>query len=71
MFDGFDDDMTFTLTLKRSEVSGHAGAIHLAKTYDRELRDDMQYTSYLKVPQLVIGVLGHKQANVLDLGVVF
>ena len=40
----------------------------LAKTYDRELRDDMQYTSYLKVPQLVIDVLGHKQANILDLG---
>ena len=28
----------------------------------------MQYTSYLKVPQLVIDVLGHKQANILDLG---
>jgi len=23
--------MTFTLTLKRSEVSGHAGAIHIVK----------------------------------------
>ena len=41
---------------------------HLAKTYDRELRDDMHYTSYLKVPQLVIDVLGHKEANILDLG---
>jgi len=29
LFDGFDDDMTFTLTLKRSEVSGHAGAIQV------------------------------------------
>jgi predicted TPR repeat methyltransferase len=40
----------------------------LAKTYDRELRDDMQYTAYLKVPQLVINALVHKQANILDLG---
>ena len=40
----------------------------LAKTYDRELRDDMQYTAYSKVPQLVINALGHKQANILDLG---
>ena len=40
----------------------------LAKTYDRELRDDMQYTAYLKVPQLVINALGHKQASILDLG---
>jgi hypothetical protein len=30
LFTGREDDMTFTLTLKRSEVSGHAGAIHLA-----------------------------------------
>jgi len=27
--------MTFTLTLKRSEVSGHAGAIHIALTQAR------------------------------------
>jgi predicted TPR repeat methyltransferase len=40
----------------------------LAKTYDRELRDDMEYTAYLKVPQLVINALGHKEANILDLG---
>jgi predicted TPR repeat methyltransferase len=40
----------------------------LAKTYDRELRDDMEYTAYLKVPQLVINALGHNQANILDLG---
>jgi predicted TPR repeat methyltransferase len=41
---------------------------HLAKTYDRELRDDMQYTAYFKVPQLVIDELGHRQATILDLG---
>ena len=40
---------------------------HLAKTYDRELHD-MQYTAYLKVPQLVIEELGHRQASILDLG---
>src|SRR4029079_1471570 len=40
---------------------------HLAKTYDRELHD-MQYTAYLKVPQLVIDELGHRQASILDLG---
>ena len=28
----------------------------------------MQYTAHLKVPQLVINALGHKQANILDLG---
>jgi hypothetical protein len=32
LFTGREDDMTFTLTLKRSEVSGHAGAIHLRDT---------------------------------------
>jgi SAM-dependent methyltransferase len=40
----------------------------LARTYDRELPDDMQYTAYLTVPRLVIGALGHPQASVLDLG---
>jgi len=28
----------------------------------------MQYTAYLKVPQLVIEELGHRQASILDLG---
>ena len=41
---------------------------HLAKTYERELRDNMQYTAYIKVPQLVIDALEHKQATILDLG---
>jgi predicted TPR repeat methyltransferase len=40
----------------------------LAKSYDRELRDDMGYTAYVKVPQLVIHALGHKCADILDLG---
>ena len=40
----------------------------LAKSYDRELRDDMGYTAYLKVPQLVIDTLGHQHADILDLG---
>jgi predicted TPR repeat methyltransferase len=41
---------------------------HLAKTYDREFRDNMQYTAYLKVPQLVINELGRRQATILDVG---
>jgi predicted TPR repeat methyltransferase len=41
---------------------------HLAKSYDRELPDDMGYTAYLKVPELVIHALGHKRADILDLG---
>lgn len=40
----------------------------LARTYDRELRDHMRYTAYLKVPQLVIGALGRPSASILDLG---
>jgi predicted TPR repeat methyltransferase len=28
----------------------------------------MQYTAYLKVPELVLNALGHEQANILDLG---
>jgi predicted TPR repeat methyltransferase len=39
-----------------------------ARTYDRELRDHMRYTAYLKVPQLVISALGHPSASILDLG---
>ncbi|MFG1932863.1 class I SAM-dependent DNA methyltransferase [Mycobacterium sp. NPDC048908] len=41
---------------------------HLAKTYDRELRDDMKYTAYVEVPRLIVGALGATRANVLDLG---
>jgi predicted TPR repeat methyltransferase len=41
---------------------------HLAKTYDRDLRDKMQYTAYLKVPERVIDALGHQQSTILDLG---
>ena len=41
---------------------------HFAKTYEDELKNDMQYTAYLRVPQLVISALNHKQANILDLG---
>jgi predicted TPR repeat methyltransferase len=40
----------------------------LARSYDRELRDDMRYTAYLKVPQLVISALGRPSASILDLG---
>jgi predicted TPR repeat methyltransferase len=40
----------------------------LARTYDRELRDEMQYTAYLRVPQLVINALGCPSASILDLG---
>jgi predicted TPR repeat methyltransferase len=40
----------------------------LAKSYDRELRDGMGYTAYLKVPKWVIHALGQKRANILDLG---
>ena len=41
---------------------------HFAKTYEDELKNDMQYTAYLKVPQLVINALNRKQASILDLG---
>lgn len=41
---------------------------HLAKTYDRDLRDEMKYTAYLEVPRLMIDVLGSSRARVLDLG---
>jgi predicted TPR repeat methyltransferase len=40
----------------------------LARTYDRELRDEMQYTAYLQVPQLVINALRRSSASILDLG---
>jgi predicted TPR repeat methyltransferase len=40
----------------------------LAKTYDRDLRDDMKYTAHLQVPRLVVNALGSRQANVLDVG---
>jgi len=35
--------MTFTLTLKRSEVSGHAGAIHVAGFQPFAGRDGVPY----------------------------
>jgi len=41
---------------------------HLAKTYDGDLRDDMKYTAHLRVPRLIIDVLGRERANILDLG---
>src|SRR5215213_6650054 len=41
---------------------------HFAKTYDRDLRDDMKYTAHLQVPRLVVNALGSRQANVLDVG---
>ena len=41
---------------------------HLAKTYDRDLREDMQYRAHLQVPRLIVNALGSKQAKVLDLG---
>jgi predicted TPR repeat methyltransferase len=41
---------------------------HLAKTYDRDLRDDMKYTAHVQIPRLIVDALGSRQANVLDLG---
>ncbi|WP_142392540.1 class I SAM-dependent methyltransferase [Mycobacterium sp. 3519A] len=41
---------------------------HLAKTYERDLRDDMKYTAYVEVPQLILDALGPIRANILDLG---
>lgn len=41
---------------------------YFAKTYDDELKNDMQYTAYLRVPQLVSDALNREQANILDLG---
>jgi len=41
---------------------------HLAKTYDCDLRDDMNYTAHVEVPRLIVDVLGPRRANVLDLG---
>jgi predicted TPR repeat methyltransferase len=41
---------------------------HLAKTYDRDLRDDMKYTAHVEVPRLIIDALGSRRANILDLG---
>ena len=39
-----------------------------ASDYERVMRNDMQYTAHLEVPQLVINALGHQRANILDLG---
>ncbi|MGY4646396.1 hypothetical protein [Mycobacterium sp. URHB0021] len=41
---------------------------HLAKTYDRELRDNMGYTAYVDIPRQIIDALGDRQARILDLG---
>lgn len=41
---------------------------HFAKSYDVELKKDMKYTAYLKLPRLVIDALDGKPAKVLDLG---
>ncbi|HET7667128.1 MAG TPA: class I SAM-dependent methyltransferase [Mycobacterium sp.] len=41
---------------------------HLAKTYDRELRDIMGYTAYLDIPRQIIDALGGPHARILDLG---
>jgi predicted TPR repeat methyltransferase len=41
---------------------------HLAKTYERELRDDMKYTAYLGIPHKVIAALGPGHSKILDLG---
>jgi len=41
---------------------------HLAKTYDRELRDIMGYTAYVDIPRQIIDALGDRQARILDLG---
>src|SRR5690349_6621722 len=39
-----------------------------ATDYEDVLRNDMQYTAHLEVPQLVINAIGHQRANILDLG---
>jgi predicted TPR repeat methyltransferase len=39
-----------------------------ATDYDEVMRNDMQYTAHVEVPQLVINALGHRRANILDLG---
>jgi predicted TPR repeat methyltransferase len=41
---------------------------HFAKSYDRELRDDMKYTAHVEVPRLIVEELGSIDAKVLDLG---
>ena len=41
---------------------------HLAKTYDRDLRDIMGYTAHVDVPRQIIDALGGGQARILDLG---
>jgi predicted TPR repeat methyltransferase len=41
---------------------------HLAKTYDRDLRDDMKYTAYVELPRQIVAALGSTRANILDLG---
>jgi ubiquinone/menaquinone biosynthesis C-methylase UbiE len=39
-----------------------------ATDYEEVMRNDMQYTAHVEVPQLVIKALGHQRANILDLG---
>src|SRR6478609_5022143 len=39
-----------------------------AEDYEHVMRNDMQYTAHVEVPQLVIKALGHQCANILDLG---
>src|SRR5689334_18118407 len=41
---------------------------HLAKTYDRDLRDIMGYTAHMDVPRQIIDALGRGPARILDLG---
>jgi predicted TPR repeat methyltransferase len=41
---------------------------HLAKTYDRDLRDIMGYTAHVDVPRQIIDALSGGQARILDLG---
>src|ERR1041385_5868439 len=37
-------------------------------TYDREVKRDMHYTAYLRLPELVIKHLDSETPNILDLG---
>jgi len=57
--------ITFAL-MRLSSVQQIYG--HLAKTYDRELRDIMGYTAYVDIPRQIIDALGDRQARILDLG---
>jgi predicted TPR repeat methyltransferase len=41
---------------------------HLAKTYERDLRDIMGYTAHVDVPRQIIEALGGRHARILDLG---